>query len=254
MTKWEVLNVKDNLDGSDKSAPSEENRENNERDRRRLQTRALTAFVADLNYRDAAIQAEKEKSDQVTSFYQVQGAFFAAPSSTGRAKCRICDEPIAKETIRVTHHDLYKFYNQGCGGSWDVRQTQKHYHASCFVDSCHPSDQKFKDGTDVTLENVSTDFLVALEKVIVSKKDLYEKDKDYQKLFRGPTTLSYPSNMLTFGRVNPQVTASVSYTNPASTELAEYDYVVQTGYTSGPEQQCWVPFLSTLGLLIVPHE
>lgn len=61
--------------------------------------------------------------------------------------------------------------------------------------------EKFRP--DVTVDTASTEFLESLERALVKKNREYSKDKSYQRMRTGPVTLSYPANILTFGREYP---------------------------------------------------
>lgn len=177
MTRWEALNIRYNLDGDEEGGPTEDERAQYgaardkeyvelyddkefgnrvvEKDRCQFQRNALKGFVADLDYYDAKQGAEKRRALEVRRQREVMGAFYAAPAKTGRARCQICNQKIAKDTIRVTHHDLAKFYNSS--GGWTPRHSEKHQHATCFVKSDDRSSKA--NPVEVTLDDASKEFL-----------------------------------------------------------------------------------------------
>jgi len=232
MTRWEALHIRCYLDGDvNEEGPSEEKRAEwgilqdkeyvedlpgafiykdvakkyLESEKRDLKKRALRSFVADLEYHKAKIAKEEETCYKHRRYFEVMGAFYAAPAKTGRARCQICHEKIAKDTIRVSKHVLTKFRNRGIySRSWYVRNSEIHFHATCFV---HGS-----NGDTHSLEQMPEEdpgFLSALEDELVRKNRLYEKDKEYQRMLLGPVVLSYPGNTLVFGRENPHVVPEV---------------------------------------------
>ena len=200
-----MRSVKDGLDNS----PEEEEKRNkllSENDTpwddhaKRSSWRKLD-FVADLSLLDKIEQNAKETKE----YGLLSGKIYAAPAPTGRATCRKCGEKIEKGSVRISEHDYVRFY-KGNPGSFSFRPSEKHYHASCFLENHGRRDETCCDGVSlsqsVTENELSESQMECLSESIKDYNRQWESDKEWQT-FRLATTISYPGTLITFGSEDP---------------------------------------------------
>ncbi|OEU10878.1 hypothetical protein FRACYDRAFT_246752 [Fragilariopsis cylindrus CCMP1102] len=180
--------------------------EHEKKELKKMKKYAFNSVVADFDL----LKANGEISRAEDGYSSISGAFFAAPASTGKAKCRICGDKISNGSIRVSEHVLTKWYT-GNPGSWSPRQTIHHFHACCFIDTHCDSITSDNDSDELPTQDPSlskdltrsqleeNSFIrTRLRDTIVTKNKAMEKDQEYNQIRQGQITLSYPGDLITF--------------------------------------------------------
>ena len=213
---WELVNIKDNLDGD--GEPTEDDRaEYGEADDRKsglsaddmnmiLGDRRYPSFIAD----PPDLRELYERMARQEAYDSLTGRFFAAPAPTGRATCRYCHEKIAKGCVRVTEQCFERFYNKGGRGSWTPRKKILHFHAGCFLYR-----EGIKDvdvAKDVTPSDLHGEEAYSLLRDAIMKTNKeWEDDAEWNQFLSAAVFLEYPGDTMYFGFSNEpgefQVTA-----------------------------------------------
>jgi hypothetical protein len=222
MDSYEILNYRCNLDGDKTEEYKIHMRETHDECLRRHEAEdeangwpswaqrqlkyslSTVSFIADLSLRDKRAKQASEQRAAEKLRNLVSGKFYASPSPTGRATCRSCGEKIAQKTVRVTEHDLERFYNRS--GGWTPRQSERQHHAICFlVDSSEDLDdaKPVIFGKDAEVTDMDDSSLSMLRDAIMEANGRWAKDKDWNQMLRGAVSLRYRADAIMFGHDDP---------------------------------------------------
>ena len=193
--------------GGGKAVEKEKEKEKeNEKEMKLLRSSVLESFVADLGYIESATERREaiEKRTLREQWDLIEGAFFAAPSPSSKARCQLCRQPIKKGSVRVSEHYEYKWGKVPEHKWYSAQCRQKHYHASCYLlDKDIATNDILKgitieQGKEVFLEETQTsNFLDLLRDNII--KDNKRKRKQHERLARAAVEISYPKDIISFG-------------------------------------------------------